>query len=327
MDMAGLAAMERHGKREDQSSQLRRVRDADPLIFKSLDLRRSFDAHIDGVRQNKSAKRPVLHFIVRFPPDLLEGPDLGLFAGSKNDRQKQMILQAVEFIEGSHGGDAVFAARLDRDEEGQSIVDVFAAPKYEKRTKRTPPDRRGEMWASATKFGKDLAVKHQEEIRRRHPNAKGRLSGPRHVGIALQSEFAEFFYEKNGVSLAPKFEKTDPRADRLEKEAHDRLEQREARTKEAELQLKAREAHALKLMNKAREQELHNQEVALKLEVKERRLISILNRVKNVVALTFGALKRPLPSRLVDAIEDLETEVDRLSEPVEELGEDPSPGF
>ena len=39
INASGLAAMEAHGKRQDRTSQSRRVREASPLIYKGLDLR------------------------------------------------------------------------------------------------------------------------------------------------------------------------------------------------------------------------------------------------------------------------------------------------
>lgn len=227
--MAELAAMEKHGKRLDESSAKRVIRDASPLVHGSLDLRDRYDAHMDGIRQNAKATKPVLHFIVSLPSELLEGPKMGRFEGSKTDRQKMMLAQAVKFVNDTHGGSAVFAARVDRDELGESIIDVFASPKYEKRTKRTPADEAGVMWASATRFGKELAEKHEDEIRRRHPEAKaGRLTAPRMVGIALQSDFASWFQRVNGVALSPKVEKGTSAPDRIEKEAHDRIEAHKA---------------------------------------------------------------------------------------------------
>lgn len=226
INLGGLAAQERHGKRLDGSSQRRKIRDAGPHIYKTLDLCDAYARHMEGVKQNAGATKPVLHFILRFPPELLgdEAPD-GWSGMTRADRQARMLRQAVAFIDETHGGRAVFAARIDRDEEGETICDVFAAPVYEKRTKRTRPDEAGAMWASATKYGRALAEKHQDEIRRRHPEAKsGALTGPRQVGIALQSEFAEFFERENGVPLAPKKEKSERRSDRVEVEAWREIE-------------------------------------------------------------------------------------------------------
>ncbi|MDQ7264069.1 hypothetical protein NM680_19955 [Paracoccus sp. PS-1] len=211
-----LVAQERHGKRLDLTSQKRRVRDAKPLLYRSLDLRAEYDRHMQGVKQNVGCKRPVLHFIIKFPVELLEDGAPGPYGRQpdRDARKKLMGRQAVDFINRTHGGSAVFAARVDRDEAGETVVDVFAAPRYTKTTKR------GEaLWSSPTKFGKELALRHQDEIRRRHPKAAGRLTGPRHVGIALQAEFAAYFEQVNGTALAPRTLKNEPRRDRLETEA------------------------------------------------------------------------------------------------------------
>ena len=71
INMAGLLAQERHGKRLDRSSQRRKIRDAAPHIYKTLDLCDAYARHMEGVKLNAGAAKPVLHFIVRFPPDLL----------------------------------------------------------------------------------------------------------------------------------------------------------------------------------------------------------------------------------------------------------------
>lgn len=227
LNMAGLKSAEDHGKRLDKTSQMRVIRDKQPVVYRSLDLTDAYEKHMQGVKQNRGAKKPVLHFLVRFPPELLGDDVPGRFAGkSKEQRHVEMMWQAVDFINKTHGGDAVFAARIDRDEEGETIVDLFASPKYEKRTKRTAPDQKGDTWASATKYGRELAERHQDEIRRRHPDAKSRtdLTGPRMVGIALQSEFAQFFQKRNGMPLEAKREKLSKRSDRLEVEQWRALE-------------------------------------------------------------------------------------------------------
>lgn len=230
LDMSDLAGQEAHGKRLDWSSQQRIINDDPPLVWgdpiTGLNLRDLYDQHMDGVKLNKSAKKTVLHFVVRFPPPVLHLDEgAGRFVGDKIERQAEMLRQAVELIQQTHGGDAVFAARVDRDEAGETIVDIFATPKYAKRTKRTKPDEQGAIWASATKFGKDLAVIHEDEIRRRHPRAKpGKLTGPRMIGIALNSEFRLYFERENGLKLDPKIEKDSSSPDRLEIEAYKRVQ-------------------------------------------------------------------------------------------------------
>ncbi|WP_234853630.1 hypothetical protein [Paracoccus everestensis] len=211
-----LERQEKHGKRLDGTSKQRRVRNAAPIVYRSLDLRAEYDQHMEGVKQNAGCKRPVLHFIIKFPAELLEDGAPGPYGiqPDRDARKKLMGRQAVDFVNRTHGGSAVFAARVDRDEAGEAIVDVFAAPRYTKATKRKEA-----VWASPTKFGKELALKHQEEIWRRHPKATGHLTGPRHVGIALQAEFAAYFEEVNGIALTPRTLKNSPRPDRLETEA------------------------------------------------------------------------------------------------------------
>lgn len=251
LDMVGLSKAEAHGKRLDHTSRARMIRELKPLVAGGLDLRAAYEKHMEGVRMNAGAKKPVLHFIVRFPPDLLDGPEVGKFLGDQKARQTEMVRQAIRFINQTHGGKAAFAARLDRDELGETIVDVFAVPKYEKRTKRLKADEPGQIWASATKFGKELALKHEDEIRRRHPNSKSSaLTGPRMVGIALQSEFAKFFETINGIKLEPKVEKLKKAPDRIERELWADLEERRAELNEINAQIERERGHLVHLANK-----------------------------------------------------------------------------
>lgn len=327
LSMSDLAAQEKHGKRLDGTSKKRVIRDDPAIVYRSLDLRAEYDKHMEGVRQNSAAKKPVLHFIVRFPQRLLE-PDFEsrLFNGSKKKRQQMMLAQAVTFIQETHGSDAVFAARLDRDEEGETIVDVFASPKYEKRTKRTKADEIGAMWASATKFGKELAEKHQPEIRRRFPKAKeGALTSPRMIGIALQSELAAFFEKANGFAFDRKVEKESATPDRLETEALKRLRS-ERQAMEAEY-IEKKEAlddwgHDLA-------------EKAADIEKRETRLGWIKDRIVGLVKVFGETFGLPLPKSMHDAVTALEAEMAQrvgvrdpfLKSPPKDSGDDPGFGL
>jgi hypothetical protein len=304
IDMSSLAAQEMHGKRLDKSSQRRVIRDASPLVAGSLDLRARYDQHMDGVKQNKGAKKPVLHFLVRFPPDLLD-EDAKHFRGNKTERQKMMLRQAIKFVNSTHGGNAVFAARVDRDEAGETIVDVFAAPKYIKESRSKKPRKRKRdgtpdkpnVWASATKFGKDLAEKHQEEIQRRHPEAKSKLLGPRAVGIALNTEWRDWFSRVNDIDLAAKIEKASRVPDRIETEAY-----KEVQAERDEVE------HMRAVLRKERDA----------FEGIKDRVIGLVRAFSE----TFGL---PLPKKLRAAVTALEEEISaRMPAPESPFAEQPS---
>lgn len=61
---------------------------------------------------NKELTKPVLHAIVQFPPKL----------GLKESNRKLMPQQAVAFVNQAHGSDAVFAVRMDQDEEARAFA-------------------------------------------------------------------------------------------------------------------------------------------------------------------------------------------------------------
>jgi len=344
-----LKAQELHGKRMDGTSKARRVRRAGPLVYGGLDLRDLYDDHMDGVRLNASCKRPVLHFIIKMPEQVLaDGEDAPeRYRGkTKKERQALMARQAVRFINETHGGDAVFAARVDRDEAGELIVDIFAAPKYEKATKKAVT-----VWASPTKYGKELAIKHQSEIAARHSKAKGLLTGPRHVGIALQAEFAEFFERENGMTLTRKA-KDSFGSDRLETEAYKevRSAQDDIENERAKLE---REEKALQGRRKKLEDgfehlrgELADREARLDVLAADiRRKSDALTRLRDEisgmigetakrlgVASTFAAIRDRISAGLSDVEDPFEGSVlpdpfEGFLSPQEEPREDAGPGF
>jgi hypothetical protein len=199
-----LSGMSKHGQRKDRTSEMRRVRDVEPLVYGSLELREAYEKHVDGCRASKGLKRPVLHSLVQFPTSIK----------ITEANQKKMLDLAVKFINQTHGGDAVFAARLDRDEAGQHTVDVFYSPKYKKVTK----SHGEQLWISTTKHGKELCEVHREEIENRNHAGKF-VTNPRAVGIAIQTEFRSFLLAR-GLDLPPKKEKNYGGPDRLSPEAY-----------------------------------------------------------------------------------------------------------
>jgi len=206
IDLAALAAAEAHGKRMDHSGAVRRVRDAEPLVYGSMDLRAAFDAHTANVKKNKAAKKVVLHSIVQFPVEWKITPEI----------EKQMLADAVEFINETHGGNAVFAARLDRDEKGRHTVDVFATPLY---VKQNAKRKTAEVWMSCTKHGKEICKKHEAEIKSRNSENKFSTT-PRSVGIAMQSELFQFLRKKYGTDIKIKNKKKTWGKDWLSPEAY-----------------------------------------------------------------------------------------------------------
>ncbi len=151
-----LSAMENHELRNDLAGEKRSVRKGPdgepvpPLLYDPYGtglikggLVKAHAEHIDGARVNKGASKIARHAFLQFPTDLDITPET----------EKMMLDQAVEFVNQTHGGRAVFRGRLDRDEKGRHGVDVFFAPRYAKTTKHGKTD-----WISLTKFGKERAV-------------------------------------------------------------------------------------------------------------------------------------------------------------------------
>ena len=62
-----LSAQEAHGKRTDQTSQARRVRDTPSLVHGTLNLRTAYGHHVKGCRRTRNLVRPVLHGLFQFP--------------------------------------------------------------------------------------------------------------------------------------------------------------------------------------------------------------------------------------------------------------------
>lgn len=157
LSQSDLQAMENHELRLDHSGARRSIRKdtfgaaIPPLIYNPLranTLTHAKDLHTAGAKMNKAAAKVARHAFIQFPTDL----------EVTAHTQQMMLDQAVAFVNQTHGGQAVFWARIDRDEAGQHGVDVFYAPKYEKATKR-----KTEVWVSLTKFGKERAVERFQQ--------------------------------------------------------------------------------------------------------------------------------------------------------------------
>jgi hypothetical protein len=226
-----LLAAELHGKREDLSSQRRRVNDENPLLVGGLDLQDLYARHAGDARMDKRTKCPVLHVIYQWPKSL-----------EINEPNQAIMLEVARaFSQELFGGEAVFAGRLDRDEKGQHVVDIFAAPIVTKTSAKGVQSR----WIQTTTHLKALTEKHREEIVRRHPTIKD-ITSPRSQGIALQSEWINHL-RGLGYEIEAKTEKNYSASDWVTpeeyglREREKALEARQQGLDEREQALEARE--------------------------------------------------------------------------------------
>lgn len=217
-----LSRAEKHGKRQDESSQKRRVRDEEPLVYGTLDLAAARARHMEGVKQ--SGRTACIHALVQFPTDLIDGTD--------KVQQKQMLDHAVTFLNEFHGGDAVFAARLDRDETGRHTVDAFLLPKYDFRYK----DGRVVKKASVSKFSKEQArARYVKTDKKTGKTILDRKTGKpiprddaRAQGSALQDAFFEYLRDEMQLSeVMPPERKKFTAKDRVEPEEYGLKKDRE----------------------------------------------------------------------------------------------------
>jgi hypothetical protein len=211
-----LANMERHGKREDENGQRRQVREAAPLVFGSLDVRDACAAHLDGVQRTRGAKTECLHALIQYPTKLIDAAD--------DEKQQWMLDHAVAFVNRFHGGDAVFAARLDRDEKGQHSVDVFAMPRYDYAYRDGSTVKK----ASVSRFSKQHAkarfnktVKTTDEKTGKTTEKEVPRDDRRAQGSALQDAWFEYMRDEMKLEGVQKPErKKVTTADRVEPEIY-----------------------------------------------------------------------------------------------------------
>lgn len=143
LSMAELTHAELHGKRLDRTSKSRAINNEPPLTTTGLDLKKLYHAHVAGAFIPKSRAK-AMQVVIQFPKDLVNGDDAAL-----------MLQHARAFIEGVFGPDAIFADRVDRDEQSRHVVDLFIAPKYMKTTKHQE-----KVAVTMSRHQKELAQKY-----------------------------------------------------------------------------------------------------------------------------------------------------------------------
>lgn len=176
---SALAAAERHGKRQDASGKSRAIYEADAVTTSGLDLRSLYDQHVATASVPKGATK-ALHVLIQYPTELVDGEDPLL-----------MLAHARAFGEEIFGNEAIFADRLDRDEKGRHVVDLFVAPIYQKITKRT-----SKRAVSISRDLKNLAVERGKWVAGKYP-APLALQGQ-----ALQDAFHDYLVGQMGLVSA-----------------------------------------------------------------------------------------------------------------------------
>lgn len=182
-----LTAAENHGKRLDESSKSRVIYPgAEPLTTTGLDLHNLYKKHVDGVFIPKNHNK-ALHVIVQFPTALVDGED-----------PNYMLKHAEGFLKKVFGPRAIFANRVDRDESGRHIVDVFVAPIYQKVTKNSVKDAVG-----LSVHMKQLAeYYYPRETRGKKKDGKPRDINVYDIGRALQSALHDYLQHEMGLTNA-----------------------------------------------------------------------------------------------------------------------------
>jgi hypothetical protein len=184
-----LGNQEAHGKRLDVTGRARQIRDTPPLTTTGLDLVELRNRHVEGAMV-PGGDTVALHLLLQFPTDLVD-------PGTVDDPEagRWMLDHARKFANVVFGDQAVFADRLDRDEKGRHVVDVFLAPKYIKRTKHSEKQA-----VSISRHLKELAVKHGTfDPAAGKVSAKGKpIIAPNlhNQGQALQTAFFEYLRDE-----------------------------------------------------------------------------------------------------------------------------------
>ncbi|MGK2908822.1 MAG: hypothetical protein ACSLE1_03340 [Sphingobium sp.] len=218
LSMAELTYAEFHGKRLDKTGQARAINNEPPLTTTGLDLNALYKRHIAGAFLPKSRAK-VMQVVIQFPKDLVDGEDAGL-----------MLQHARAFTESVFGPDSIFADRVDRDEAGRHLVDLFIAPKYMKKTKHEE------------KLAVTMSI-HQKQLAQKYkcpPNPAG-------TGRALQDALFEYLRDTMGLTGVKRGEpKLIPGPDwkASEQLRSDELDDLSAQADARERELNAREKQA-----------------------------------------------------------------------------------
>lgn len=160
-----LQAQTKHARREDKSSQPRMRADATPMdgltwiSDPSPDAdQRDYLAAYKSLKKSKAAGERKgaqigIHVLVGVSPDWVR--EAGDLHDPANPKNKQLLDAAVAWAN-SWSNDGCYAARLDLDETGGAVVDVFVAPTAEQQHK----SGKSKLVVSVNKRLDELAARH-----------------------------------------------------------------------------------------------------------------------------------------------------------------------
>lgn len=214
-----LRRAELHGRRLDDVAASRKVRDAESLTWvpdgvtgDPLALVDRLEEHVAGAFRPKGGTTIAQHMIVKMPDSIPTETESEAYAA--------MVI-AVHFAQETFGGQAVFAARIDRDEKSTNNVDLFLAPIYDKSDKKAPGGSKKAV--SMTRHLKLLAEKYGFDVK----GARSAKESKQSQGKALQDAFADYLVHHGFKALRGK-PKTTKGSDRVSPEIYGAKRDREA---------------------------------------------------------------------------------------------------
>jgi len=132
--------MDRHGRRQDKSCEARCdfERSPDNLAWSSspagdpLDVIGAFKQRKADTNAKEYAKAPIaLHMLLTVSPEWIQAS--GDMHDPRNPKNQMLFDQARKWAEEKFGPGSVIASRMDLDEKGGGVVDVFVVPIHEVR--------------------------------------------------------------------------------------------------------------------------------------------------------------------------------------------------
>ena len=196
LSLPELRGAEKHGRRLDSMAKKAKVRDDPSLVWApesaTGDPLALSDRLADHVADHfvPKGRAKALHMIVKLPASV---------PVATVEEAEAAMRMTIDWAQGAFGGDAVFAARMDRDERTLNVVDLFLAPRYEKVTKRASKPA-----ISQTRHTKLLADRHGRKARK--DSAKGSMQAQ---GSALQDDLTDFLTGRGFEAIRGTEKETD----------------------------------------------------------------------------------------------------------------------